>query len=139
MSTNHRLARAAAWMRERFADSDGLGAACETLIGTSDSVADSDADGCRDGREVRSDPNIGGGRDPLDYWDIYDVTADASVDVSDTLNILSFFGDDGTSPTANLRDRGRPIAAEGWRSDEVDDAIDLTDALNNLQQFGATC
>lgn len=105
-------------------------------------MADTDGDGCRDGVEVHTHlfaPSFGGDRNPTSLWDFYDVTGDRVVDLSDTLDVLGYFGDSGTSPAANLRDRASPNALKPWQLVEANDGIDLTDALANLQSFGHDC
>jgi hypothetical protein len=116
-------------------DGDAAGDACDPALGN----PDADLDGCKDGEELRVSPALGGQRDPLDFWDFFDLTADTSVDLSDALDVLGFFGNPGTTPTANLRDRDAPNMAQPWRSAESDSGIDLTDALVNLAQFGHSC
>jgi polyhydroxybutyrate depolymerase len=64
------------------ADADALGDVCETQLGynTSPTDADTDDDGCADGREARTltfTHKQGGERDPLSQWDFYDVPAPA--------------------------------------------------------------
>ncbi len=123
-------------------DADYLGDACEGAYGTNAAVADTDGDGCRDGVEVHTHlfaPSFGGDRNPTSLWDFYDVTGDRVVDLSDTLDVLGYFGDSGTSPAANLRDRASPNALKPWQLVEANDGIDLTDALANLQSFGHDC
>ena len=85
-------------------------------------------------------------RDPLDFWDFYDVTNDQSVsaDLSDTLLILQHFGHEYNGGAYqdeidNLLDRYVPNSAEGWRTAEANDGIDLIDALANLGSFGDSC
>ncbi len=124
------------------ADADALGDACEPSYGTNPATYDTDGDGCADGREVRVftfDPSLGGDRDPSNFWDFFDVTGDRAVDLSDTLDILGFFGDGGTSPAGNLRDRDTLDLARLWRTSEGNDGVDLSDALNSLQSFGHDC
>jgi hypothetical protein len=58
------------------ADADMLANAGEYGLGTNICVADTDGDGCRDGAEVQNAPGserTGGRRDPLYFWDFYDV------------------------------------------------------------------
>ena len=124
-------------------DADALGDACEaSYYGTDPLNSDTDGDGCKDGREVRWNafsPGMGGDRDPLNYWDFFDVNATGDIDLSDTLNILGFFGDSGTSPAGNLRDRFAFDSLKRWRLAEADDGVDLSEALANLSSFGHSC
>jgi hypothetical protein len=101
---------------------------------------DTDGDGCTDAQELGPDPNFGGNRDPLNFWDFFDVTRDRGIDLSDTLDILSYFGDPGLPGTpGDLRDRSIPDPLKPWRTADADDGVDLTDALVNLQSFGDDC
>lgn len=89
---------------------------------------------------MNPNPVTGGDRDPVYFWDFFDVTGEAEVDLSDTLVVLGKFGvnpgDPGYDP---LDDRDATDGAKPWRSSFAGDGIDLTDALVNLQQFGHTC
>lgn len=61
-------------------DSDDLGDACEVVYGANPAVADSDGDGCKDGREARYltfGKQQGGDRAPANAWDFFDVPAPA--------------------------------------------------------------
>jgi hypothetical protein len=123
-------------------DTDDLGDACEAAFGTNPNDADTDDDGCRDGREVRVltfAPSMGGDRNPLSFWDFFETTGDRSIDLRDTLDVLSYFGDNGSSPAANLRDRAAPDMTKPWRSVEANNGVDLVDALANLKSFGHSC
>ena len=119
-------------------DDDGLVNGIEVLGGTNPNDKDTDDDGCSDGEETGIDRIFGGERDAKNFWDFFDVTGDKSVDLSDTLNVLTFFGDPGLPGTpGDLRDR--QLDATGWRSAESNGGVDLTDALVALQQFGMGC
>jgi len=125
-------------------DADLLGDACEPgVYGTDTGDPDTDADGCLDGREVRTlafPPNAGGDRDPTDFWDFYDTSGDRAIDLIDTLDVLAYFGDAATDGgPADLRDRDAPNAVKPWRTVESDSGIDLADALNSLKSFGHSC
>jgi hypothetical protein len=104
------------------------------------SLSDLDGDGCND--KVERDglnPVLGGVRDPLNYWDFFDVTDDGLIDFSDALDVLGYFGDPGLAGTpGNVRDRdvGGPNA---WNLVESDTGVDFTDVLNGLQSFGHSC
>jgi len=93
-------------------------------------------------QELGPDPNFGGDRDPLSFWDFFDVTGDRRIDVSDTLLILDHFGHGpNDDPLDDLLDRYSPDPAKPWQTAASADTngIDLTDALVNLQSFGHDC
>ena len=101
--------------------------------------ADDDNDGCTDVQESGSDPNFGGDRDPLNRWDFYDVTGNKTINLDDTLDILSYFGDPGVSAAGDLRDRYIPDQTKPWRSAAANDGVGLSDVLANLRSFGHSC
>ena len=101
--------------------------------------ADADADGCADLHELGPHHVSGGQRDIFSFWDFFDVTGDRSIDLADTLDVLSYFGDSGTSTAADLRDRSVPDLSFPWRTAEADDGIDLIDAVASLRSFGDSC
>jgi hypothetical protein len=111
-------------------DGDALSDACDT---------DDDNDSCSDVEEQGPDEAFGGLRNPLNPWDFFDVTADGLVDFSDSLDVLSYFGDAGAAATpGDLRDRdvGGP---NGWNLVESNTGVDFTDVLNTLLSFGHSC
>jgi hypothetical protein len=121
-------------------DGDGLTGASEVVIGTDPCNPDTDGDNCNDGAEVGDNPSMGGLRDPLDLWDFFDVTDDATVDFEDALNVLMYFGDQALPDTpGNSRDRRIANVEQPWRTAEDNDGVDFTDALNAFPQFGHSC
>jgi hypothetical protein len=58
-------------------DLDGITNLVEFGLGTDPCLVDTDGDGCADGEELASHPSFGGGRDPLNRWDFYDVPVPA--------------------------------------------------------------
>ncbi len=100
---------------------------------------DTDGDGCSDAEELGVIPALGGNRNPANYWDFFNVTGDKTIDLSDALDILGYFGDPGTSAAANKRDRDNTGTAQPWQTIEANDGVDLTDVLVNLQSFGHDC
>jgi hypothetical protein len=58
----------------RDTDGDGLSDSYELGIGTNPLAVDTDRDGCADGEEILMPKNLGGGRNPLNPWDFYDIT-----------------------------------------------------------------
>jgi hypothetical protein len=116
-------------------DADAVGDSCDV---------DDDSDGCADAAELGPTHVNGGQRDPLEFWDFYDVNSNKNVDLSDTLLVLAHFGHsyNGGSyvdATDNLLDRIVPNVAEGWRTAEGNNGLDLTDALASLKSFGDNC
>jgi hypothetical protein len=121
-------------------DNDGLSDGDEARLGTSPNNANTDGDACSDLREVGPNKIFGGQRDPLNRWDFFDVSGDAFVDLTDALDVLSYFGQPAPpGGLADLRDRDAPIVAQPWRTFASNTGVDLTDALNNLVQFGHDC
>jgi hypothetical protein len=111
-------------------DGDSLADACDT---------DDDNDGCTDTEEQGPNAALGGLRDPLNFWDFFDVTGEGLVDFSDALDVLAYFGDAGLPATpGDLRDRdvGGP---GGWNLVESNTGVDFTDVLNTLLSFGHSC
>jgi len=103
-------------------------------------VSDSDGDGCTDAEEIGINHVLGGQRNPLYFWDFYDVDGTKSVGLTDALLILSHFGHTANFDALdNLLDRYIPVVAEGWRSAESNDGIGLVDVLANLRSFGDSC
>jgi hypothetical protein len=100
--------------------------------------ADSDGDGCPDAREVGANPQSGGDRLPDDFWDFYDVTDDAAIDVEDVIAILNHFGE-GPLPANEVFDRHTPDASRRHRPAFAGNGIDVVDAIANLQSFGHSC
>lgn len=107
------------------------------------SAPDTDGDGCADAEELSAPVVLGGDRNPADSWDFFDITADKSVDLADTLLILDHFGhgpnDDAVDDTL---DRYAPDPAKPYRTAPAiaaNEGIDLADALLNLQSFGHSC
>ena len=131
-------------------DGDGVSDAQEVIDGTNPlnpldysgynaSTSDYDHDGCSDAQELSSSTPNGGNKNPLNYWDNYDVNGDGGVDLSDTVDLLLNFGIGPDDPGAQLRDRQLPDPSHPSQLIEGDDGIDLTDAINNLAQFGISC
>jgi hypothetical protein len=116
---------------------DALGDICDP---------DDDGDGCHDLEEIGTvpdpdpglEPQFGGDRDPLNYFDFFDVTGDKAVDVADTIQILNRFGQPSNVST-NRYDRAVGPPGQGYRAVEENDGIDIGDAVANLQSFGHNC
>jgi hypothetical protein len=122
-------------------DGDGIGDACESSeYGTDEDDADSDGDGCADGDELWNAPFSGGWRNPTDAYDFFDVTDDRSIDLRDTILVLTHFGHGPNGDALDdALDRRIPMAWEPWRTASANDGVDLADAITNLQSFGHDC
>jgi hypothetical protein len=121
-------------------DGDGLTDCDELLTHLTDPVdSDTDGDGCSDGEELGPNQALGGMRDPLNFWDFFDVTGDGGIDFTDALDILGYFGDPALPSTpGDLRDRD-VVGPGAWNLVEGNGGIDFTDVLNNLGSFGHGC
>jgi hypothetical protein len=79
-------------------DADGLSDPAESLLGTDPQDPDTDADGCLDGSEVIGSALYGGERNPLYFWDVFDVPTggpaarDGVIAVSDIGAVVARFG-----------------------------------------------
>ena len=101
---------------------------------------DTDGDRCGDGAELGPDEAAGGRRDPLNFWDFYDVTGDGAIDLDDVIDVLSFFGNSALPETpGNLRDRDFVGSEFRWQTYETDDGVDIYDAIVNMESFGHNC
>jgi hypothetical protein len=129
-------------------DADGLGDACDL---------DDDGDGCSDIREVGAMASLGGRRNPLDYWDFYDVgrhrgvagvfgdenlNKDGVINLQDALIILDAFGQEGVHVTD--LDRYIPDLLQPWRTaadnePPTGDKVTFVDVFANLESFGHSC
>ncbi len=129
-------------------DQDGLTDQDEiATYGTDPFDADTDGDGCGDGRELFALPSEGGGRDPLNPWDFYDVSGpsgevpDGTIDLAnDILGVIQHFSPTGVAPYDASFDRGPSIGPHPWNMTSPDGAIDLqNDILGVLLQFRHSC
>ncbi len=158
----------AANLSQEDGDGDDLGDACEADYGTNPALADSDGDGCYDGREVRVftfSLAEGGDRDPLAAWDFYDVPTpalrlnpsgarDKGIGITtDLVALLSYAGlgsghadyladYDGNGVADGLQYDRSPSTTPGkpWRSGPPDGGVGVTtDVVAILAQSGHTC
>ena len=111
----------------------------EWIIGTVPCDPDTDGDHCGDLIETEPDPQFGGGRDPLNPWDFFDVTGDRAINLKDALDVLSYFGAPPASGEPALRDRYSPHPERPWLTAEARNGVDLMDALTVLKSFGHFC
>jgi subtilisin-like proprotein convertase family protein len=103
-------------------------------------IFDMDGDGCSNIDELGSNPSLGGDRDPLDFWDFFEVSGDGLIDFNDALLILSLFGQGpGDLLYDPLFDRTAPDLAKPYRTAPAGDGIDFNDVLLNLSSFGHGC
>lgn len=117
---------------------------------------DSDGDRCFDATEVGLKPQLGGRRDPNDFWDFYDTPAftgrDRVVSGLDFFAVIGRFnseGDPGMDPLSSPTpppsyhsgyDRSpAPSSKEFWRSGPADGAITGADIFAVLAQFNHSC
>jgi hypothetical protein len=116
---------------------DALGDICDP---------DDDGDGCHDLEETGDvpdpdpgvEPQFGGDRNPLNYFDFYNVTGDKAIDVADVVAILGLFGQ-APAVANNKFDRAQGPPGFAYRTVEANNGIDIVDAVANLQSFGHNC
>ncbi len=131
-------------------DNDGLTTNEEAGFGTDRCDADTDDDGCGDGAEVAPKANAdqGGGRDPTDPHDYYDVYGagqslvhDGVIDLpNDILGVIQHFAPSGAPPYDVRFDRGPQTGANVWNMGPPDGVIDLpNDILGVILQFQHNC
>lgn len=84
---------------------------------------------------------LGGDRNPFDFWDFFDVTGNASINLQDALLILAHFGHSDDDATDDLLDRYAPDPLKPYRTAASLSVTSITlgDALLNLQSFGHSC
>jgi hypothetical protein len=126
----------------------------DMICNTSD--VDDDNDGCSDSAEVESNPAAGGMRNPLWFWDFFDVptgaslTRDHAVSVTDVFAIiarLNTTGEAGSSPVTTppptgyhpAYDRGPTIGTNAWDLGAANGSIAPVDFFALLAQFNHRC
>ena len=118
--------------------------------GTPAAEEDPDADGCTTVAEIGFDPKRGGQRDPVNFWDFYDVAGsplvnggapDGVIDLpNDILGVIQHFSPQGQPPYDVNFDRGPSTGPNVWNMTAPDGVIDLpNDILGVILQFGHDC
>lgn len=143
-------------------DGDGLVACQEQAAGTDPQVADTDLDGCKDGRELSTNAQQGGMRNPLNRWDFFDVPVgstprDKIITISDINAVKArYFTNDANGTAAINRntdpfslppptgyhpafDRGPLIGPDPWDLGPPDGRIDISDILAVIKQYFHNC
>lgn len=135
-------------------DGDGLSNLDEFGLGTDPCAVDTDQDGCSDGEEVapKSEAVLGGGRNPLYFWDFFDPSRNKAVGFTDFLALVErrhAVGDPDIDPLSDPPpppayhtrfDRGGQIP-EGnlWEEQPPNGSIGFADFLSLVRQNHATC
>jgi hypothetical protein len=123
-------------------DGDGLSNLDELkLYGTDPQVADTDGDGCKDGREIGSDESKGGMRDPLNPWDYFNPSHDGQNRIDDILLVVrQYFIDSGNTAYNADTDRTLPMGAPHlWNLGPPNGIQRLDDILIMLNQYYNDC
>ncbi len=109
-------------------------------------IGDWDGDGCQDDAELQANPETGGGRDPKNPWDFFDVagyedTTDGQVDLLyDILSVVNHYSPTGAAPYNAHYDRGPSSGPNAWNMTAPDGVIDLlNDILGAIRQYGHRC
>ena len=136
-------------------DGDGLSNLDEFELGTDPCAVDTDQDGCSDGEEVaaKSETALGGGRNPLYFWDFFDPNRDkVAGNFPDFLALVSrshAVGDPTIDPLSDPPpppayhprfDRGGQIPGGNlWEERPANGSIGFADFLSLVRQNRATC
>jgi cohesin domain-containing protein len=103
-----------------------------------DCTTDTDGDGCTTAQELEADPKHGGGRDPQNPWDFYDVNASRKVDAVDTGAVRSRFNGSGPTPPQYVTFDRSPGAAP-WAPGPPNNKINAVDISLVRAAFGHSC
>ena len=137
-------------------DGDGLPNCHEGEAGTDPNVVDSDLDGCGDGGELGTVKSLGAGRDPTNFWDVFDTDTEnglnagaalaGTVTITDIFKVAGHFGDEGDAGIDPLSDASGPgyhtrfdRSADGSPSGPPDGATTIGDIFLVAGQFGLDC
>jgi hypothetical protein len=120
---------------------------------------DADLDGCPDAREQGSVPQLGGMRDPQNFWDFFDTPApggirDRVASVADISRVVARFGSSGPAVTIGDAlampppapayhagfDRTPSITAgQPWRTRAANGSVTVQDVTLAVASFGHSC
>ncbi len=124
----------------------GTGPDTDSAFGDPDGIPDlcdlnDDDDGCSDSQELGLDETLGGLRNPLIPWDLYDTNGDKVIDLlNDILGVILLFSQQGGPPYDVAFDRGPSAGPNGWNMTAPDGVIDLlNDILGVILQHGHDC
>jgi hypothetical protein len=135
-------------------DNDGARNGHEAWAGSNPAVADTDGDGCLDGRELGPQPNWGGQRSPLSAFDFFDVplpagppgtgTRDRIISIGDISGVVSKFGTvNGNPPVGgqayNADFDRTPAGGDPWDTGPGDGRVTIQDISLIVSQFGHSC
>jgi hypothetical protein len=135
-------------------DNDGARDGHEAWAGSDPMVADTDGDGCLDGRELGPQPTTGGQRSPTNEFDFFDVplpagppgtgARDRTVSTGDIVGVVSKFGTVDGGPAVNGQvynadfDR-TPAGGDPWDTGPGDGRVTIQDIGLIVNQFGHSC
>ncbi len=137
-------------------DGDGLPNCHEGEVGTNPALVDTDLDGCGDGDELGTVASLGAGRDPTNFWDVFDTDTEnglnagtalaGAVSIGDIFAVAGRFGATGSTSIDPLSDASAPGYHTRFdRSDDKspsgppDGAITIGDIFSAAGQFGLAC
>jgi hypothetical protein len=91
-----------------------------------DCSTDADGDGCTNAQEAGATPALGGGRDPYNAWDFYDVNASRKIDAMDIGMVRARFTGPNTTPPEDAQ-YDRSTGAASWAPGPPDGKINAVD------------
>lgn len=133
-----------------YTDAPNLGGPAVVLAATHIlGLLDTDQDGCSDKAEVGPRPQLGGGRNPNNFWDFFDTPPrDKVISVKDIGNVVRRFGSMGDAGIDPLSD---PPASPEYHTafdrtpapnqltGPPNGSISITDIMLSVLQFGHSC
>jgi lysophospholipase L1-like esterase len=106
--------------------------------GMLDAEMDTDGDGCADVEEVGPNPLLGGGRDPTNRWDFYDVNGTRTINAADFGLVRANFKPFGPVPPEDVvYDRSGGGAT--WAPGPPDNRINAVDIALVRASYNAKC